>query len=309
MSGSVLAKRLVLFGVSASVFAIILELYFRRIASLIVSPAFFHPTFALGDVVTLTGIVAVFIGTVVWACRAPLVYLPSVAVSVGVGAFLLGKHAKLSRHPIFILMIFAAGLICFLLLLFAGVRLVISNTGWKRPPSALEEVPAPISFTVRLSPADLYRAILSISAPGLWWVSLLIVLPSLIILYAEPEGRHNLIQNFAPLFVLAAVLLVMLLTLPIWTSRSLFRSQKSVQEGNRYTFSAERIEIQSASASMRTAWSNIYSVKETGSFFLVYISKYVYWLIPKKAISDSGKIVALRQMFGACVQGKLALRD
>jgi hypothetical protein len=108
------------------------------------------------------------------------------------------------------------------------------------------------------------------------------------------------------LFVLAAA---SLLVLPLWTSRSLFKSQRSVQEENRYTFSAEEIEIQSNSASSKTAWSHVYRVTETKSFFFVFTSKFQGWLIPQKAISDEAKIAALRQMFRACVQGKVELRD
>ena len=302
-----LARRIVLFGVSASVLAIILELYFHRIAARIVSPPFFHPSFALGDVIGLVGVVALLVGSVMWACRASLPYLAWVAVSVGVGAFFLGKAVNINRHPNFILMIFAVALICVLLLLIAAARLVLSRMKRRHLPATIGVAPNPISFSVQLAPTDFYRAILSITARRSWWISLLIVLPSLLILLANPEQRHGLVRNFTPLFVLCAVWLVMFLAVPIWTSRSLFQSQKSAQGNNRYTFSAQEIQVQSETTSVRTSWSNIYRVKETKSFFLVYLSKYVYWLIPKKAISDADKIDALRQMFEACVQGKVSL--
>jgi len=51
----------------------------------------------------------------------------------------------------------------------------------------------------------------------------------------------------------------------------------------------------------------IQRVTETQRYFLIGVSKTVFWTIPKHAIPDESTLIALRKLFESNVQGRLLL--
>jgi hypothetical protein len=81
---------------------------------------------------TLLGLLAILIGGVAWARRAPLVNLLFVGISTGVATFLLAVLSHINVHgPTAILMfvVFAGALGCILILLIAADRGPQQNKG------------------------------------------------------------------------------------------------------------------------------------------------------------------------------------
>jgi hypothetical protein len=98
MFSSVFARRSIFLGISASVFGIILYSQLGRVANLRMSLWVLNLAAALSLSMTLLGLLAILVGGILWAWRAPLAQVPLAGVSVGIVAFSLVEFANIDIH-------------------------------------------------------------------------------------------------------------------------------------------------------------------------------------------------------------------
>ncbi|HXJ16077.1 MAG TPA: YcxB family protein [Candidatus Polarisedimenticolia bacterium] len=166
---------------------------------------------------------------------------------------------------------------------------------------------SPISFTVQLTPHDLFRANLSLLLRRHWWAILLPIPAALAALYwisqttYDPGARPIVIVSIIPVWFLWVFGRVYL------GARSQFRQQKGLREPNRYTISDDGIQIESPSSSDRMDWTHIYQAYENKRFFFLHLSRNLRCIIPKRALPDEASIAQFRQLARAHVKGKVRL--
>ena len=98
MFSSVFARRSIFVGISASVLGIILYSQLGRVADLRMSLWVLNLAAALSLSMTLLGLLAILVGGILWAWRAPLAQVPLAGVSVGIVAFSLVEFANINIH-------------------------------------------------------------------------------------------------------------------------------------------------------------------------------------------------------------------
>jgi hypothetical protein len=114
-----------LFGTAVSVSGIVLYSQLANIVDLHVTLSVLNAAASLSLCMTLLGLLAILVGSVAWARRAPLVNLLWAGISTGVATLLLAVLSHINVHgPTAILMfvVFAGALDCILILLVAADR-------------------------------------------------------------------------------------------------------------------------------------------------------------------------------------------
>jgi len=92
--------------------------------------------------------------------------------------------------------------------------------------------------------------------------------------------------------------IVFLLTTPLilyFNTKKQYESNKSLQQVITYEFTEEKILLTSASISSDFPWENVYMVRETKSLFLIYQSRAVANLLPKRFFSAE-EIIEFRDL-------------
>jgi hypothetical protein len=125
MSYAVFVRRSIIFGTAVSVSGIVLYSQLANIVNLHVSLSVLNTAATLSLSMTLLGLLAILVGSVAWARRAPLVNLLWAEISTGVATLLLAVLSHINVHgPTAILMfvVVAGALDCILILLVAADR-------------------------------------------------------------------------------------------------------------------------------------------------------------------------------------------
>lgn len=125
MANGVFVRRSILIGTSLSLPGIVLFSQLGRIVSLHVSLPVLNIAAVLSLSMTLLGLLAILVGSVAWARRAPLVNLLWAGISTGVATLLLAVLSHINVHgptAILLLVVFAGALDCVLILLIAADR-------------------------------------------------------------------------------------------------------------------------------------------------------------------------------------------
>ena len=166
---------------------------------------------------------------------------------------------------------------------------------------------SPISFTVQLTPHDLFRANMALLVRRYWWAVLLPIPVALAALLwisqtnYDPGARPIIIVSIIPVWFLWVVGRV------YFGARSQFRQQKGLREPNHYTIADEGIQIESPSSADRMDWTHIYQAHENKRFFFLHLSKRLRCVIPKRALPDEKTVAQMRQLIRAHVKGKVRL--
>jgi len=170
-----------------------------------------------------------------------------------------------------------------------------------------------VAFRVQMSPNDLYRASIGVWVRKLWYFYPMfgcLALLALLALFsdANAQRKQQFRDDLIPLgYYFAGFYALFVFILPYFSPRSNFKSHKNLHGVIHYTFSKAAIEIETQTSSSRTDWTNVYKAIETKSFFFIYLSKQLRWVIPKRAIPDAAALDSLRQLLRTCVAGKVKL--
>jgi hypothetical protein len=93
-----------------------------------------------------------------------------------------------------------------------------------------------------------------------------------------------------------------------FSSRSQFKSSRSMQQPISCTISMSGVDISSATSQSHTDWPDIYRASETESFFLLWPSKAIFWMIPKRSIREETGLQMIREIIRENVKSKINLR-
>ena len=73
-------------------------------------------------------------------------------------------------------------------------------------------------------------------------------------------------------------------------------SNRSLSETIHYVFSEEGIDATAVSSSGRTAWQNVLEAHETGKNFLIFLSKNMMYIIPKRCFHSAGQLESFKRL-------------
>lgn len=94
-----------------------------------------------------------------------------------------------------------------------------------------------------------------------------------------------------------------------FSARKQFASNKSLHEKIRYVFSESGIDVTAAASSGHTAWTHIYEARETGSNFLLYLSKNIMYIVPKRCFRDAEQIASFKQLVRSQLAAQAKLKS
>ena len=120
-------------------------------------------------------------------------------------------------------------------------------------------------------------------------VILLMVLLAVVILagYALGGRTAQRMDATLPLVALIPFMLLLIVGLCYYTARTSLKSSPGLSGPQHFTFSGSGVDFSSEKASSHFAWEMLHAVKETSQVFLLYHSKLVYNIIPKRAFPTS----------------------
>jgi hypothetical protein len=130
MSAPVLARRLLLIGTTATALGIILEFSLDGIVDARLGLSFLNVASTVSLSMTILGLVSVLIGGAIWACHAPLAYLPLAGFSAAILVFVLAEVVQINIHGwtgILMFVVLAGSVGCVLILVIAAVRFALSS--------------------------------------------------------------------------------------------------------------------------------------------------------------------------------------
>jgi hypothetical protein len=81
-----------------------------------------------------------------------------------------------------------------------------------------------------------------------------------------------------------------------FNTRKQMASNKGLSERVRYLFSVRGIDLTAASFSGSTAWQNVYEANETGTNFLIFLSKSSMYIVPKRCFRDVDQMNAFKRL-------------
>lgn len=90
--------------------------------------------------------------------------------------------------------------------------------------------------------------------------------------------------------------------LALWFAGTYFNTKKQLatnkplKEKVHYTFSADGLETNAESFSSQTAWSNFYEAYETKSNFLIFVSKNMMYIVPKRSFVSAEQIESFKTL-------------
>lgn len=101
--------------------------------------------------------------------------------------------------------------------------------------------------------------------------------------YALGGRSAHRIDDLMPLVGLIPVLLLLIVGICFYTARTTLKSSPGLSGRQHFTFSDGGIDFKSEKASSHFAWEMLHMVKETSRVYLLYHSKLVYNMVPKRA--------------------------
>lgn len=169
----------------------------------------------------------------------------------------------------------------------------------------------PVEVDVRLEMGDLFPFYFMNSFRRVGWIFVPFLLVSIFLLIASVLGstRSNGV-SFSPITLAApfALCLLFFLVIPYLSARSTLKSSKIIQGSVHYTFSENGMDSTAPGAFGHNDWSNFHKVVETRHVLLIYPTKHIAWVVPKRCFADSAGLDAIRQLIRAHVTGKVKLR-
>ena len=119
-------------------------------------------------------------------------------------------------------------------------------------------------------------------------IILLMVLLGVVILVGYALGGRTAAQvtRTMPLVAVIPALLLLIVALCYYTARTSLKSSPGLSGPQHFTFSQAGIDFRSEKASSHFAWEILHAVKETSRVYLLYHSKLVYNMVPKRAFQS-----------------------
>lgn len=158
--------------------------------------------------------------------------------------------------------------------------------------SVKDQIPVEVDFELEFK--EVFHTTLNavfLRSRGLFMVIvLLMALLGVVILAAYALGGRTAEQmnRTMPLVALIPLLLLLIVGLCYYTARTSLKSSPGLSAPQHFTFSESGVDFKSAKASSHFDWDMLHAVKETSRVYLLYHSKLVYNMVPKRAFRSEG---------------------
>lgn len=125
----------------------------------------------------------------------------------------------------------------------------------------------------------------------------------LIVLVFAAVGRSNpkygsILQDLLPLVFLALLWIAVLMGMPRYVGRKQAMSAPWAQGTLEMATSETGVRMHSQHSDSNLAWSAFVRWMETKTGFVLYMSPYMFWIVPKSAMS-AGDLAEFREILGA----------
>lgn len=105
-------------------------------------------------------------------------------------------------------------------------------------------------------------------------------------------------------YLLPLAVLVLIFGGAYYSAKKHMASNRALSERVHYVFSESGIEGTSPSTSGQTAWQNIYAAHETKTNFLIFLSKNLMYVIPKRCFDDADQVASFKRLLRSQLDAK-----
>jgi hypothetical protein len=105
-------------------------------------------------------------------------------------------------------------------------------------------------------------------------------------------------------FLIPLGVLVFMFAGTYFNTKKHMASNRALRERVHYVFSETGIESTAPSTSGRTAWQNVYEAHEAKTNFLIFISKNMMYVIPKRCFHDAEQMASFKRLLRSQLNAK-----
>ena len=116
---------------------------------------------------------------------------------------------------------------------------------------------------------------------------------------ASPHASNSYWGSLLPL-----VVLVITFGAVYFNAKKQMATNRILSERHHYVFSESGIEATAPSSSGRIAWQNVYAAHETKTNFLIFISKNLMYVIPKRCFADAEQVATFKSLLRSQLDAK-----
>lgn len=128
-----------------------------------------------------------------------------------------------------------------------------------------------------------------------WSMKILVVMAVFLTLLFIIIFILNPTAGFFPILIMPVFVLFLLGNI-YWSTKRNLASHKALQNSIHYTFSNEGISAVTKSSSGHTSWENILKAHETKHNFLLFASRILIYVIPKRCFQSPTQLTDFKQM-------------
>jgi len=166
-----------------------------------------------------------------------------------------------------------------------------------------------IEIRGKVTLSDLARCLYFQTYRRLWPLVLVMVLMELLFLAIVAaalfgNGDHGNIQGMQPMFVVGGFWFLFLAGWPYLSARNQMRDSTLFSEAATYTFSETGILSSRPSASSEMKWTALHSIREIKSSFLLYQTRRVASVVPKRFFENDAQVAAWRELANKSISPK-----
>ena len=134
------------------------------------------------------------------------------------------------------------------------------------------------------------------AARSLWKLSLmggvLLIMGTLYLYFKLAEGETNSLISYLTPLLLGGLFI----SLPLLQAWLVWRSNPSLKDAISCWADEEGFSVQTTNSDTKIKWPALIKFRETRNLFLIYPSKQICYLIPKRAFTDDGQVKEFREL-------------
>lgn len=161
-----------------------------------------------------------------------------------------------------------------------------------------------MKITYQLTPRDFREALRTTRQMKIFRLIIVLVTCLTLFLLGFAWANNNLREvwlNTTPFIGVVVVWIILATIGPIYSANKQFKSMSAAQAPITFEFTDENVRMETRNSTAQTAWPAFAKWREQKSIFLLYVSAYVFHLIPKRAFAP-GEEDQFRQLLSVKVK-------
>jgi len=137
------------------------------------------------------------------------------------------------------------------------------------------------------------------------WLLLLLFFGAIVypLLLVSKIALQDEVNNYWGYFI-PWVLLALMFGGTYFTTKKQMASNRALNERIHYIFSESGLATNASTFSGQTAWANVYETHETKTNFLIFISKTMMYIIPKRCFDSAEQIASFKRLLRSQLDAK-----